>query len=223
MLRAVAPSNTRGLCSVSSGELALVRPCSGDPQHDVHRDGPVSEPSTIGLPRDEQRTRRSFVRASAFGDVNVVKLRARRWAASGNARSPTLSSTVRITERPTEITSHCTVPDSRRSRNARPAIMSAHQHARVPVTTGPPRCDWGSNPTPSLPERRVMTKSPGGDPELAPREGLFDQRASGRPRSSVRRWESGSSRRLSSNPAIDHEFARARGIVSACQSAGTIR
>ena len=26
-----------------------------------------------------------------------------------------------------------------------------------------------------------------------------------------------------SNPAIDHESARVRGIVSACQSAGTIR
>ena len=74
------------------------------------------------------------------------------------------------------------------------------------MTTGPPRCDWGSNLTPSLPERRGMTKSPGGDPELA-RGRPVRPAGSGRPRSSVRQSEGGTSRRLSSNHALDDGLA----------------
>ena len=75
----------------------------------------IRDPRIIAFHGMNTRTLRSFVRASsALGDVNVVKLRATRSPAPGNARSPTLRSTVRITERPTEITSHRTAPASRR-------------------------------------------------------------------------------------------------------------
>ena len=49
----------------------------------------ISEPSTIAF-HGRACTHLPFVRASALGDENVVRLRARRWAASGNARTPTL-------------------------------------------------------------------------------------------------------------------------------------
>ena len=79
----------------------------------------IREPEENRLPSYEHPDPQ-VVRPSVIGarEVNVVRLRATRRPASGNARSPTFRSTVRITERPTEITSHRTVPGSALPRGA---------------------------------------------------------------------------------------------------------
>jgi hypothetical protein len=86
----------------------------------------IREPMIIAFHGMITRTRRSLVRASsAVGDVSLASVRAKRRRASGNARSPTLRSTVRIIDRPSEMTSHSTVPGSRDEGAPCPAVSRA--------------------------------------------------------------------------------------------------
>lgn len=94
------------------------------------------------------RTRRSIGRASsAFGDASLSMLRATRWPALGNARSPMLRSTVRITDRPTEMASHCTVPRFAHRRCAVTPRSPGRMSNVNPV---------GAEPVPPVPESRPL-------------------------------------------------------------------
>jgi hypothetical protein len=83
----------------------------------------ITEPRIIAFHGIHTRTRRSLFSASpAAGDASLASLRAMSRLALGNARSPTLRSTVRTTDNTIEMTSHGTVSGSRELVRRRPSL-----------------------------------------------------------------------------------------------------